>query len=78
MSLKGVRKFKGLRLILVNSKKKYMVFVSIIVRATKYEKECHILNLLLLLFLQINIVSYIKFIKIIIYKLFEGPINGRP
>ena len=62
MSLKGVRKFKGLRLILVNSKKKYMVFVSIIVRATKYEKECHILNLLLLLF-QLKIISYIKFIK---------------
>ena len=56
MSLKGVRKFKGLRLILVNSKKKYMVFVSIIVRATKYEKECHILNLLLLLF-QLKIIS---------------------
>ena len=65
MSLKGVRKFKGLRLILVNSKKKYMVFVSIIVRATKYEKECHILNLLLLLF-QLKIISYIMFIKIII------------
>ena len=65
MSLKGVRKFKGLRLILVNSKKKYMVFVSIIVRATKYEKECHILNLLLLLF-QLKIISYIMLIKIII------------
>ena len=42
-----------------------MVFVSIIVRATKYEKECHILNLLLLLF-QLKIISYIMLIKIII------------
>ena len=55
-----------------------MAFMSVVIKTTKHEKECHILNLLLLLLLLINIVSYIKFIKIIIYKLFEGPINGRP
>ena len=65
MSLKGVRKFKGLRLILVNSKKKYMVFVSIVVKTTKNEEEFHILYLLLLLF-QLKIISYIMLIKIII------------
>ena len=53
--------------------------MSVVIKTTKYEKEYHILNLLLLLLLLlINIVSYIKFIKIIIYKLFEGPINGCP
>ena len=36
----GIRKFKGLRLILVNSKKFnffFMAFVTIVVKATKYE-----------------------------------------
>ena len=39
-----------------------MVFVLIVVKATNYEEECHILNLLLLLF-QLKIVSYIEIIK---------------
>ena len=48
-----------------------MACTLIIVKATKHEEECHILNLLslllllllLLILLQIKIVSYIKFIK---------------
>ena len=42
-----------------------MAFVSIVVKATKHEEKCHILNKLLL-FQQKIIVSYIDFIKIII------------
>ena len=63
MSLKGIKKFKGLRLILVNSKifNFLMVFVSIVVKTTKNEEEFHILYLLLLF--QLKIISYIKFIK---------------
>ena len=38
--------------------------MSIVVKATKYEGECHILNLLIQLLFQIKIVSYIEFIKI--------------
>ena len=60
ISLKGVRKFKGLRLILVNShifkKKNFMVFVSIVVIATKYKEECHILTLLLLFQLKLFLI----------------------
>ena len=41
-----------------------MAFVSIVVKETKHEEECHILNLLLLF--QLKIISYIEFIKIII------------
>ena len=41
-----------------------MAFVSIFVKAPKLEENFHTLNLLLLF--QIKIVSYIKFIKIII------------
>ena len=41
-----------------------MVFVSIVAKATKHEEKCHIVNLLLLI--QLKIISYIKFIKIII------------
>ena len=41
-----------------------MAFVSIAFTATKHEKECHILNLLLLF--QLKIISYIEFINIII------------
>ena len=64
ITLKWFRKFKGLRLILVNSKifNFLMVFVSIVVKTTKNEEEFHILYLLLLLF-QLKIISYIKFIK---------------
>ena len=40
-----------------------MVFVLIVVKATNYEEECHILNLLLLLLFQLKIVSYIEIIK---------------
>ena len=40
-----------------------MAFVSIVVKETKHEEECHILNLLLF---QLKITSYIEFIKIII------------
>ena len=43
-----------------------MAFVSIVVKTTKHEEECHILNLLLLLLLllfQLKIISYIEFIK---------------
>ena len=40
-----------------------MVFVSIVAKATKHEKECHIVNLILLF--QLKIISYIEFIKII-------------
>ena len=43
-----------------------MVFVLIVVKATNYEEECHILNLLLLLLFQLKIVSYIEIIKKII------------
>ena len=39
-----------------------MFFVLIVAKATDYEEECHILNLLLLLF-QLKIVSYIEIIK---------------
>ena len=41
-----------------------MAFVSIVVKTTKHEEECHILKLLLLF--QLKIISYIDFIKIII------------
>ena len=42
-----------------------MTCMSIVVKATKYERECHILNLLIqLLLFQIKTVSYIEFIKI--------------
>ena len=41
-----------------------MAFVSIVVKPTKHEDECHIINLLLLF--QIKIAFYIKFRKIII------------
>jgi len=39
-----------------------MVFVLIVVKTTNNEGECHIQNLLLLLF-QIKIISYIEIIK---------------
>ena len=35
----------------------FMVFASIVVKATKHEKECHILNLLLF---QLKIISYME------------------
>ena len=41
-----------------------MTFVSIVIKVTKHEEECYILNLLLLF--QLKIISYIEFIKIII------------
>ena len=41
-----------------------MVFVPIVAKATKHEKECYIVNLILLF--QLKIISYIEFIKIII------------
>ena len=55
------------RLILVNSQIFnffLMVFVSIVAKANKHEKECYIVNLILLF--QLKIISYIEFIKIII------------
>ena len=57
---KGVRKFKGLKLILVNSQifNFLMVFVTIVVKATKHKYECYILNLLLLF--QLKIIFYIE------------------
>ena len=39
-----------------------MVFVLIVVKTTNNEEECHMLNLLLLLF-QLKIISYIEIIK---------------
>ena len=41
----------------------FMIFASIVVKATKHKKECHILNLLLF---QLKMISYMEFIKIII------------
>ena len=35
----------------------FMVFASIVVKATKHKKECHILNLLLF---QLKIISYME------------------
>ena len=63
-TLKGVRKLKGLRLILVNSQifNFFMNFVTIVVKTIKYKLECYILNLLLLF--QLKIIFYIGFIKI--------------
>ena len=40
-----------------------MVSMSIVVKKTKYEEECHIQNLLLF---QLKIISYIEFIKVTI------------
>ena len=43
MWMKGVRKFKGLRFILVNSQifNSFMAFVSIVVKATKHYNGSH-------------------------------------
>ena len=38
-----------------------MAFVSIVVKTTKHEEECYILNLLLLF--QLQIISYLDFIN---------------
>ena len=40
-----------------------MVSMSIVVKKTKHEEECHIQNLLLF---QLKIISYIEFIKVTI------------
>ena len=64
--LHEVSKFKGLRLILVNSQifNFFYGFLSIVTNATKHDEKCHIVNLLLLF--QLKIISYIKFKKMII------------
>ena len=60
MSLKGIRKFKWLRLIFSEFTNVkffffFLVFVSIFVKATKHEEKCHIVNLIILF--QLKVIS---------------------
>ena len=59
-SFKGIRKFKGLRLIFSEFTNVkffffFLVFVSIFVKATKHEEKCHIVNLIILF--QLKVIS---------------------